>query len=63
MDAVERRRRAAEQEKRADDVLWSIHSGGDMFAETFALANEFTDRQTARFGLWLRGLGRPPETR
>ncbi|THG33533.1 hypothetical protein [Naasia lichenicola] len=63
MDAEERRQRAAEQEKRADDMLWSIHSGGDMFAETLALANEFTDRHTARFGSWLRGLRRPPETR
>ena len=54
----ERMRRADEQERRALEVLGSIGRGGDLGAETLALSNEFTDRQTARLGAWWRGLGR-----
>ncbi|WP_368499011.1 hypothetical protein [Herbiconiux sp. A18JL235] len=54
----ERMRRADEQERRALEALGSISRGGDLGAETLALSNEFTDRQTARFGAWLRRLGR-----
>lgn len=44
----ERARRAAEQEERALRAIAAIAQGGDVSAETFALANEFTDRQTGR---------------
>lgn len=44
----ERARRAAEQEERALRAIAAIAQGGDLNAETFALSNEFTDRQTGR---------------
>jgi hypothetical protein len=43
-----RAERAAAQEQRAMDALAAIFAGGDLTAEAEALANEFTDRQTAR---------------
>jgi hypothetical protein len=53
MDEHERRRRAAEQERRALHALESIAAGGDPGAESLALANEFTDRHTGRARAWL----------
>jgi len=44
----ERARRAAEQEERALRAIAAIVQGGDLTAETLALSNEFTDRQTGR---------------
>ncbi|QJU52192.1 hypothetical protein SCB71_14000 [Herbiconiux sp. KACC 21604] len=54
----ERMRQADEQERRAHETLASIGRGGDLGAETLALSNEFTDRQTARLGAWLRRFAR-----
>lgn len=42
------------QEQRAMRAVQAIFAGGDLSAETLNLSNEFTDRQTARLGRWLR---------
>ena len=50
------------QEQRAMRALLAIHGGADLTEETKKLADEFTDRHTARFSTWWRGLfrrGRP----
>ena len=43
-----------ENERRALEAVAAINSGANPAAEAFALSNEFTDRQTALFSLWLR---------
>ena len=44
----ERRERAALHQKRATDTITAIMNGGDLAAETLALANRFTDETSAR---------------
>ncbi len=44
----ERRERAALHQKRAADTITAIMNGGDLTAETLALANQFTDETAAR---------------
>ncbi|WP_438352317.1 hypothetical protein [Microbacterium sp. CJ88] len=46
------------QEERAMRTLRAIWAGGDLTEEAMKLSNEFTDRHTARFTRWLRGLFR-----
>ena len=53
----ERRERAALHQKRATDTITAIVNGGDLNAETLALANQFTDETAARVRARL-GLGR-----
>ena len=43
------------QEQRAQRAIEAIFSGADLNAEAMQLANEFTDRQTARLSAWVRG--------
>lgn len=42
------------QEKRALEAIAAINAGANPTHEAYALANEFTDRHTARFAAWLR---------
>lgn len=42
------------QEQRAQRAIEAIFSGADLNAEAMQLANEFTDRQTARLAAWVR---------
>jgi hypothetical protein len=49
------------QEQRAQRAIEAIFSGADLNAEAMQLANEFTDRQTARLSAWVRGDGRRPK--
>lgn len=51
-----RRERAALHEQRATETIRAILRGGDLNAETLALANRFTDETTARIAKRL-GLG------
>jgi hypothetical protein len=60
MHEDERARAKREQEERAIAALEAIMRGGDLAAESQALSNEFTDRQTARIGAWFRRLLRRP---
>ena len=43
------------QEQRAQRAIEAIFSGSDLTEEAMTLANEFTDRQTARLSKWVRG--------
>ena len=52
-DTGDRHQRAIVQQKRAEEAITAIFSGADLTRETEQLANEFTDRQTARFSAWL----------
>ena len=51
----DRAERARQQEERAAETIAAIFAGGDLADETLQLSNEFTDRQSARLGSWLRG--------
>jgi hypothetical protein len=42
------------QQQRAQRAIGAIFSGGDLTEEAMTLANEFTDRQTARLKAALR---------
>ena len=53
----ERRERAALHEQRATDTIRAIMRGGDLNAETLALANRFTDETAERIVKRLRGKG------
>lgn len=46
--AVERRERAAAQQRSAEEALRRIAEGGDLGAETLNLSNAYTDGVTAR---------------
>ena len=50
------------QEQRAQRAIEAIFSGADLNAEAMQLANEFTDRQTARLSAWVRGGSRRPKS-
>jgi hypothetical protein len=54
----DRQRRALAQQERAIEAITAIFSGSDLTEESLQLANEFTDRQTARVSAWLRRPGR-----
>ncbi len=43
-----------EQERRALRSIEAINAGADIGDEAFQLANEFTDRNTARATAWLK---------
>jgi hypothetical protein len=40
------------QQQRAIETINAIAAGGDLTVETFRLANDFTDRQTAKLSAW-----------
>lgn len=42
------------QRQRAIDAVAAVNAGANPAAEAAALANEYTDRQTARVASWLR---------
>jgi hypothetical protein len=50
------------QQQRAQRAIEAIFSGADLNAEAMQLANEFTDRQTARLSAWVRGGSRRPRS-
>jgi hypothetical protein len=54
----DRQQRALAQQERAIEAINAIFSGSDLTEESLRLANEFTDRQTARLSAWLRRPGR-----
>jgi hypothetical protein len=43
---------ALTQQERAIATMRTIAAGGDLTVETFRLANDFTDRQTAKLSAW-----------
>jgi hypothetical protein len=43
---------ALTQEERAIETIIAIAAGGDPSVEAFRLANDFTDRQTAKLSAW-----------
>jgi hypothetical protein len=45
---------ALTQEQRAIETINAIAAGGDPSLEAFRLANDFTDRQTAKLSAWFR---------
>ena len=45
------------QEQRAERAIRAIMAGANPAVEAEILANEFTDRQTARLRNWVRGRG------
>ena len=51
------------QEQRAQRAIEAIFSGADLTAEAMQLANEFTDRQTARLVKALRRRDSQPRAR
>jgi hypothetical protein len=44
--------------ERALEAVKAINAGANPTYEAYVLANEFTDRHTARFSVWLRRLRR-----
>ncbi len=55
-DEPTREERARLRRQRAEEAIASINGGADVTGESYRLANEFTDENTARFGAWLRGV-------
>ncbi len=51
----DRSERALKQQERAIDAINAIAAGADPSSEALRLANDFSDRQTARLTAWLRG--------
>jgi hypothetical protein len=50
----DRSERALKQQERAIDAINAIAAGADPSLEALRLANDFSDRQTARLTAWLR---------
>ena len=48
------------QQQRALDAIAAINAGANPAHEAYQLANDYTDRQSARFIAWLRRLARRP---
>jgi hypothetical protein len=45
-------KRPLTQQQRATETINAIAGGADPSMEAFRLANDFTDRQTAKFSAW-----------